>query len=53
MSRIGKKGIQIPEKTEAKIAEGVFSVKGPKGSLERKFLPEISIVVGERNKSFS
>ncbi len=53
MSRIGKKGIQIPEKTEAKIAEGVFSVKGPKGSLERKFLPEISIVVGDKEINLS
>ena len=45
MSRIGKKGIQIPEKTEAVITGGLFKVKGPKGSLERNFLPEISITI--------
>jgi len=45
MSRIGKKGIQIPEKTEAVITAGLFKVKGPKGFLERNFLPEISITI--------
>jgi large subunit ribosomal protein L6 len=48
MSRIGKKGILIPEKTEAAFNAGVFSVKGPKGSLERSFRPDISIVVEGR-----
>jgi len=45
MSRIGKKGILVPEKTEATFSAGVFSVKGPKGSLERSFRPDINIEV--------
>jgi len=45
MSRIGKKGIDIPEKTEVSINSGVVSVKGPKGSLERNFRPDISITI--------
>jgi len=34
MSRIGKKPIQIPEKTEVTYKDGIVKVKGPKGSLE-------------------
>ncbi len=33
MSRIGKKPVTIPGGVEAKIADGVLSVKGPKGTL--------------------
>ncbi len=33
MSRIGKKPVAIPGGVEAKIADGVLSVKGPKGTL--------------------
>jgi len=45
MSRIGKKGITIPEKTEVNFASGTVTVKGPKGTLTRDFRPEINIVV--------
>ena len=48
MSRIGKKGIQIPEKTEVSMTAGLFKTKGPKGSLERNFLPEISVTIGDK-----
>jgi len=53
MSRIGKKGVLIPEKTEATINAGVFSVKGPKGSLERSFRPDISITIEGKHISLS
>lgn len=49
MSRIGKKGIVIPEKTEVVINAGIISVKGPKGSLTRNFRPEINIVVNDKD----
>ncbi len=39
MSRIAKKGIDIPAKTEVTVAGGVVTVKGPKGVLTRA-LPE-------------
>jgi len=45
MSRIGKQPIEIPEKTEVTISDGTFSVKGPLGTLSRKFRDDISIVV--------
>jgi len=46
MSRIGKLPIEIPSGVEVKIGDGNFiTVKGPKGSLERKLPEEISIVV--------
>jgi large subunit ribosomal protein L6 len=53
MSRIGKKGITIPEKTEVKMDSGVISVKGPKGSLERTFRPDVSIKIDGSQISLS
>ena len=46
MSRIGKKIIVIPAKTEISFVNGFFSVKGPLGSLSKTFKPEIEITVG-------
>ena len=43
MSRVGKKPIQIPEKVEIKIDDNLVFVKGPKGELKLKILPEIKI----------
>lgn len=53
MSRIGKKGIVIPEKTEVSMEAGLVSVKGPKGSLERVFNSDISITIDGKNISFA
>jgi len=49
MSRIGKKGITIPEKTEVSEVNGVVSVKGPKGAMARSFRTDIKISI-EGNK---
>ncbi len=53
MSRIGKKGIIIPENTEVSVVNGVVSVKGPKGSLERLFRPGIKIAIEEGKVTFT
>lgn len=45
MSRLGKQPVQIPEKVEVSFAEGVLTVKGPKGELSRPVSNEISIVI--------
>ncbi len=47
MSRLGKKGIEIPAKTEVKITDGVVSVKGPLGELTRDFKKSIIITVAD------
>lgn len=49
MSRIGKKPILIPEKTEVLISEGEICVKGPLGELTRVFKPEVSITIKDGN----
>jgi len=49
MSRIGKKPIVIPEKTEVSISEGEIRVKGPLGELSRAFKPEVSITIKDGN----
>lgn len=45
MSRIGKKIIQIPAKTEVTLSEGLITVKGPLGTLTREFKKDIEIVI--------
>ena len=42
MSRIGKKPIAIPAGVDVKIDGHKVTVKGPKGTLENTFNPEIS-----------
>jgi len=45
MSRIGKKPVTIPSGVTADIANGVMTVKGPKGTLTLTLRDEISYVV--------
>lgn len=45
MSRLAKKPIIIPAKTEASYALGTMTVKGPLGTLTRNFRPNVAIVV--------
>jgi large subunit ribosomal protein L6 len=47
MSRIGKQQIVIPTGVEVKLEEGLLSVKGPLGTLERKFNPSIVIKIAD------
>ena len=46
MSRIGKKVIAIPSKTEVAFAGGILTVKGPLGTLEKKLKENIEINIG-------
>src|SRR5438876_785629 len=45
MSRIGKKVITIPSKTEISLASGILTVKGPLGTLNKKFKSDIEVSV--------
>lgn len=45
MSRVGKQILQIPAKTEVKLADGVLSVKGPKGELKKTFKSVVEIKI--------
>ncbi|MFA6269737.1 MAG: 50S ribosomal protein L6 [Candidatus Paceibacterota bacterium] len=53
MSRIGKKGIVIPDKTEVTMNSGVILVKGPKGSLEKIFRSDILVTINEKDISLT
>ncbi len=59
MSRLGKKVIAIPEKTEVSFAQsgafGVLTVKGPQGQFSKNFKPAIEIVIadGEKGKEIT
>lgn len=48
MSRIGKKEIIIPDKTDVKLNGGVLTVKGPLGELSREFKDDIKINIADK-----
>ena len=43
MSRIGKQPVLLPSGVEATVADGVVTVKGPKGTLTRELPPRIEV----------
>ena len=43
MSRIGKNPIIVPQGVEVNIDNQTVTVKGPKGTLTREFLPAVNI----------
>jgi large subunit ribosomal protein L6 len=45
MSRVGKKPVPIPEGVELKIEGTLVKVKGPKGTIQRRMHPEISLKI--------
>jgi large subunit ribosomal protein L6 len=45
MSRIGKKPIPLPDKTSVRIADGMVTVTGVKGSLSRPVPPGVDLVL--------
>lgn len=45
MSRLAKKPIVIPPKTEVTYSAGVISVKGPLGILAKNFRPTVNVVI--------
>lgn len=45
MSKIGKKPITLPKDVQVNFNDGILSVKGPKGQLERSISPLISVAV--------
>lgn len=47
MSRIGKLPITLPTGVTFTLSEGVAKVKGPKGELSQRLLPEVSVSVVE------
>jgi large subunit ribosomal protein L6 len=53
MSRIAKKPIAIPEKTDVTFANGVLTVKGPLGSLSKNFKPEIDVKIENKEVTLS
>lgn len=48
MSRIGKKPVEIPDAVSVSLKEGVFTVKGPKGELERRLHPDMSVAIKDK-----
>ncbi len=51
MSRIGKKHIEVPAGVKISIKDRVVHVEGPKGKLQFKHRPEVSVVWAESEKA--
>ena len=47
MSRIGKKPIPLPSGVKVEVKDGLVSVKGQKGALQRPLLEGIEMDVGD------
>ncbi|MDJ0781929.1 MAG: 50S ribosomal protein L6 [Desulfosarcinaceae bacterium] len=47
MSRVGKKPIAIPEKTEVSLKADILTVKGPKGTLSRQIHPTVKLDIDD------
>lgn len=45
MSRIGKKPVEVPEKTEVTIVDGVLTVQGPLGVLTKDVHPFVGVTI--------
>ncbi|MFA6404991.1 MAG: 50S ribosomal protein L6 [Candidatus Paceibacterota bacterium] len=52
MSRIAKKPITLPPKTEASFVDGIFTVKGPLGEIKKEFRDEVSIKIDNNTVIF-
>ncbi|MEX0918390.1 MAG: 50S ribosomal protein L6 [Candidatus Paceibacterota bacterium] len=50
MSRVGKQILTIPKQTEVNLADGVLTVKGPKGVLTRPFKTDIVAIMIDGDK---
>ena len=48
MSRIGKAPVPIPAGVEVRVEGRQVSVRGPKGSLQRTFHPDVQVSVQDR-----
>ena len=47
MSRIGKKPVPLPKGVTAKLEAGTVSVKGPKGELKLRLVPEVEAALND------
>jgi large subunit ribosomal protein L6 len=47
MSRIGKRPVPLPNGVTAQVTDGTVSVKGPKGELKLKLVPEVEGAVAD------
>jgi large subunit ribosomal protein L6 len=47
MSRVGKKPIAIPEKTQVSLKADILTIKGPKGTLTRQIHPGVKLDIGD------
>jgi large subunit ribosomal protein L6 len=47
MSRIGKEPVPVPSGVDVTLADGMLTVKGPKGTLQREIHPDVTVTVGD------
>ena len=53
MSRVGKKPINVPEGVEVQFKEGILTVRGPKGELQRPIHRRVKVQIDDARISLS
>ena len=53
MSRIGKKAVPVVAGVKVRVADSVVSIEGPKGKLEFRLRPEVSVAVADDGSTVS
>ena len=53
MSRVGKQQLQIPANTDVSFVNGIFTVKGPLGTLSKEFKDLIDITIADGMVTFA
>lgn len=53
MSRVGKQQLEIPAKTEVSFVDGIFTVKGPLGTLSKELKDTITVSIENNIVSFT
>ena len=53
MSRVGKQQLNIPSNTEVSYTDGVFTVKGPLGTLSKTFKDVVAITIADGMITFA
>jgi large subunit ribosomal protein L6 len=53
MSKIGKKPIMIPQGVDVKISDGLISVKGPKGTVQKSIPQKVEVLIEDNQLKIS
>jgi len=48
MGRLGKKPIEVPDGVKVTVSDGIVTIEGPKGKMERKIFENLKVVIEDK-----